>query len=167
MSIEPLSWGRGSTPQGNGLPTPSSAAPEGQQWSTSARSANLDAVRTALTSENSLGVVITGARGVGKSSLARAAVADLGPDVWSLQLRTGPSGSTTPYGCLSFLLARLPQAYMGSPTAILRGITSLIRSDAAGRPCVITLDTSATIDDMRSSPSHPIQATFRQTSTGC
>lgn len=113
-----------------------------------ARSANLDAVRTALTSENSLGVVITGARGVGKSSLARAAVADLGPDVWSLQLRSGPSGPSTPYGCLSFLLARLPQAYMGSPTAILRGITSLIRSDAAGRPCVITLDTSACIDDM-------------------
>ncbi|NUT70767.1 LuxR family transcriptional regulator [Pseudarthrobacter sp. C4D7] len=148
MSIEPLSWGRGSTPQGDGLPTPASGAYEGQQWSMPARSANLDAVRTALTSENSYGVVITGARGVGKSSLARAAVADLGPDVWSLQLRSGPSGSATPYGCLSFLLARLPQAYMGSPTAILRGITSLIRSDAAGRPCVITLDTSASIDDM-------------------
>ncbi|MGZ4661744.1 MAG: LuxR C-terminal-related transcriptional regulator [Arthrobacter sp.] len=148
MSIEPLSWGRGSTPQGDGLPTPTSGAPEGQQWSMPARSAHLDAVRTALTSENSLGVVITGPRGVGKSSLARAAVADLGPDIWSLQLRSGPSGSATPYGCLSFLLARLPQAYMGSPTAILRGITSLIRSDAAGRPCVITLDTSACIDDM-------------------
>ncbi|WP_200830514.1 helix-turn-helix transcriptional regulator [Arthrobacter sp. SLBN-122] len=148
MSIEPLSWGRGSTPQGDGLPTSTSAATEGQQWSMPARSANLDAVRTALTSEDSLGAVITGARGVGKSSLARAAVADLGPDVWSLQLRSGPSGSNTPYGCLSFLLARLPQAYMGSPTAILRGITSLIRSDAAGRPCVITLDTSACIDDM-------------------
>ncbi|WP_457949112.1 LuxR C-terminal-related transcriptional regulator [Pseudarthrobacter sp. alpha12b] len=148
MSIEPLSWGRGSMPQGDGLPTPTSGAPEGQQWSMPARSANLDAVRTALTSENSLGVVITGAKGVGKSSLARAAVADLGPDIWSLQLRNVPSGSTTPYGCLSFLLARLPQAYMGSPTAILRGITSLIRSDAAGRPCVITLDTSASIDDM-------------------
>jgi DNA-binding NarL/FixJ family response regulator len=37
---------------------------------------------------------------------------------------------------------------MGSPTAILRGITSLIRSDAAGRQCVITLDTAGTIDDM-------------------
>ena len=45
-----------------------------------------------------------------------------------------PCRSKTPYGCLAFLLARLPQAYMGSPTAILRGITSLIRSDAAGRP---------------------------------
>ncbi|MDF2051261.1 MULTISPECIES: LuxR C-terminal-related transcriptional regulator [unclassified Arthrobacter] len=147
MSIEPLSWGRGSTPQDVGLRTPGSGAP-GQQWSAPARSANLETVRTALTTENSLGVVITGGRGVGKSSLARAAVADLGPEVWSLQLRSGPTGSTTPYGCLSFLLARLPQAYMGSPTAILRGITSLIRSDAAGRPCVITLDTSGSIDDM-------------------
>jgi hypothetical protein len=113
-----------------------------------ARSANLEAVRTALVSEDSLGVVITGGRGVGKSSLARAAVSDLGADVWSLQLRSGPAGANTPYGCLSFLLARLPQAYMGSPTAILRGITSLIRSDAAGRSCVITLDTSGSIDDM-------------------
>ncbi|WP_411375917.1 LuxR C-terminal-related transcriptional regulator [Arthrobacter sp. MPF02] len=147
MSIEPLSWGRGSTPHDVGLRPQSSATP-GQHWSAPARSAHLETVRTALTSENSLGAVITGGRGVGKSSLARAAVADLGPDVWSLQLRTGPAGASTPYGCLSFLLARLPQAYMGSPTAILRGITSLIRSDAAGRPCVITLDTSSSIDDM-------------------
>ncbi|TLM84799.1 helix-turn-helix transcriptional regulator [Pseudarthrobacter sp. NamE2] len=147
MSIEPLSWGRGSTPHDDGL-RPQSSATRGQHWSAPARSAHLETVRTALTSENSLGAVITGGRGVGKSSLARAAVADLGPDVWSLQLRTGPAGANTPYGCLSFLLARLPQAYMGSPTAILRGITSLIRSDAAGRPCVITLDTSSSIDDM-------------------
>lgn len=147
MSIEPLSWGRGSAPHDVGLRTHSAGTP-GPQWSAPARSANLEAVQTALTSENSLGVVITGGRGVGKSSLARAAVTDLGPEVWSLQLRSGAGGSTTPYGCLSFLLARLPQAYMGSPTAILRGITSLIRSDAAGRPCVITLDTSGSIDDM-------------------
>ena len=148
MSIEPLSWGRGATPQGAGLQTEPSGTPGGQRWSAPARSANLEAVRAALTTEDSLGVVITGGRGVGKSSLARAAVADLGPDAWSLQLRSGPAGANTPYGCLSFLLARLPQAYMGSPTAILRGITSLIRSDAAGRPCVLTLDTSGTIDDM-------------------
>ncbi|MFJ5977431.1 LuxR C-terminal-related transcriptional regulator [Pseudarthrobacter oxydans] len=148
MSIEPLSWGRGSTPHDVGLTRDASGKREGQLWSAPARGANLEAVRTALTSADSLGVVITGGRGVGKSSLARAAVMDLGPDVWSLQLRSAPAGSTTPYGCLSFLLARLPQAYMGSPTAILRGITSLIRSDAAGRPCVITLDTSGSIDEM-------------------
>ncbi|MGF9647530.1 LuxR C-terminal-related transcriptional regulator [Pseudarthrobacter oxydans] len=148
MSIEPLSWGRGATSHDVGLHTENSGAPGAQQWSAPARGANLEAVRTALVSEDSLGVVITGGRGVGKSSLARAAVSDLGPDVWSLQLRSGPAGANTPYGCLSFLLARLPQAYMGSPTAILRGITSLIRSDAAGRRCIITLDTSGSIDDM-------------------
>jgi DNA-binding NarL/FixJ family response regulator len=147
MSIEPLSWGRGSTLNDVELHTDTAAFSE-QQWSVPARSANLEAVRAALTSKDSLGVIITGGRGVGKSSLARTAVADLGPDVWALQLRSGHPSSKTPYGCLAFLLARLPQAYMGSPTAILRGITSLIKSDAAGRPCVITLDTAGSIDDM-------------------
>ncbi|HEY9357336.1 MAG TPA: LuxR C-terminal-related transcriptional regulator [Arthrobacter sp.] len=148
MSIEPLSWGRGSTLSDVELNTDTAVQSEHQRWSVPARSANLEAVRTALTSKDSLGVIITGGRGVGKSSLARTAVSELGPDVWALQLRSGHPASKTPYGCLSFLLARLPQAYMGSPTAILRGITSLIRSDAAGRPCVITLDTAGSIDDM-------------------
>lgn len=148
MSNEPLSWGRGSASHSVALRTRASSAPEVPHWSAPARSANLEAVRAALTREGSLGAVITGPRGVGKSSLARAAVADLGQDAWPLQLRCGPAGAATPYGCLSFLLARLPQAYMGSPTAILRGITSLIRSDAGGRQCVVTLDTCGAIDDM-------------------
>lgn len=148
MSIEPLSWGRGSSLNDVGLRTDTAGISEPQRWSVPARSANLESVRTALTSTGSLGVVITGGRGVGKSSLARTAVSELGPDVWTLQLRSGPTSARTPYSCLAFLLARLPQAYMGSPTAILRGITSLIRSDAAGRQCVITLDTAGSIDDM-------------------
>jgi DNA-binding CsgD family transcriptional regulator len=148
MSIEPLSWGRGSQLNEPELRTDTAGTSEAQRWSAPARSANLEAVRTALTSIDSLGVVITGGRGVGKSSLARTAVSELGPDVWTLQLRCGTTTGDTPYGCLAFLLARLPQAYMGSPTAILRGITSLIRSDAAGRQCVITLDTAGRIDDM-------------------
>ena len=148
MSIEPLSWGRGSTLNAVEPNTDTTGTSELQRWSVPARSANLEAVRAALTAKDSLGVVITGARGVGKSSLARTAVSELGPDIWSLQLRSGPAAAKTPYGCLAFLLARLPQAYMGSPTAILRGITSLIKSDAAGRQCVITLDTSGSIDDM-------------------
>lgn len=148
MSIEPLSWERGSQFKDPELRTETAGMSEAQRWSAPARSANLEAVRTALTSVDSLGVVITGGRGVGKSSLARTAVSELGPDVWTLQLRSGTTAGDTPYGCLAFLLARLPQAYMGSPTAILRGITSLIRSDAAGRQCVITLDTAGSIDDM-------------------
>jgi DNA-binding NarL/FixJ family response regulator len=148
MSIEPLSWRRGSALNDVEPHTDTAGTSELQGWSAPARSANLEAVRTALTSKDSLGVVITGGRGVGKSSLARTAVSELGPEVWTLQLRSATTAAKTPYGCLAFLLARLPQAYMGSPTAILRGITSLIKSDAAGRSCVITLDTAGSIDDM-------------------
>jgi DNA-binding NarL/FixJ family response regulator len=148
MSIEPLSWERGSAASAPAEPRTLTGAQDQHRWSVPARSADLGHIRTALTQPDSLGVVITGGRGVGKSSLARAAVADLGPGVWSLQLRNTMPGAKTPYGCLAFLLARLPQAAMGSPTAILQGITSLIRSDAAGRECIITLDTTGSIDDM-------------------
>ena len=148
MSNEPLSWGRGSTAGVLAGPGASAGGTDLQRWSVPARSADLESIRNALTDPGSLGVVITGARGVGKSSLARTAVADLGPDVWALQLRSPLAGSQTSYGCLAFLLARLPQSAMGSPTAILQGITSLIKSDAGGRECIITLDTTGMIDDM-------------------
>ncbi|MDR6557086.1 DNA-binding CsgD family transcriptional regulator [Arthrobacter pascens] len=148
MSNEPLSWGRGSTAGVLAGPGASAGGTDLQRWSVPARSADLESIRNALTDSDSLGVVITGARGVGKSSLARTAVADLGPDVWALQLRSPLAGSQTSYGCLAFLLARLPQSAMGSPTAILQGITSLIKSDAGGRECIITLDTTGMIDDM-------------------
>lgn len=95
-----------------------------------------------------MGVVITGDRGVGKTQVGRAAVAGFGPDVYTLQLRSSGPGSATPYGCLAFTLARLPQSSLGSPTAILHGITSLIRDDAAGRKCVILLDNAGALDEL-------------------
>ncbi|WP_261375297.1 helix-turn-helix transcriptional regulator [Arthrobacter sp. KBS0702] len=94
-----------------------------------------------------MGVVITGDRGVGKSLVGRSALAGFGPDVYTLQLRTSGPGAATPYGCLSFTLARLPQSSLGSPTAILHGITSLIRNDAAGRKCVILVDNAGSLDE--------------------
>ncbi|WP_426998652.1 LuxR C-terminal-related transcriptional regulator [Pseudarthrobacter sp. N5] len=148
MSTEPLSWGRGSTGSTLAAPADSSVNAGHHQWTLPARSADVETIRAALTEPESLGVVVTGARGVGKSSLARTVVDELGPRVFGLQLRNTMTGSKTPYGCLAFLLARLPQSAMGSPTAILHGITSLIRSDAAGRECVITLDSNGALDDM-------------------
>ena len=69
--------------------------------------------------------------------------------------RLGASAAQPPDRLTNLLrLPRLPARHgfrsrrMGSPTAILQGITSLIRSDAAGRDCVITLDTTGQIDDM-------------------
>lgn len=148
MSIEPLNWGRGSSGSALAEPSGFTGRDEHQRWSLPARSADLAHIRSALTDPDSLGVVITGARGVGKSSLARTALMELGPETFTLQLRNTLAGSKTPYGCLAFLLARLPQTAMGSPTSILQGITSLIRTDAAGRECVITLDSTGSLDDM-------------------
>ena len=95
-----------------------------------------------------MGVVITGDRGVGKTQVGRTALAGFGPDVYTIQLRSSGPGSATPYGCLAFTLARLPQSSLGSPTAILHGITSLIRDDAAGRQCVILLDNAGALDEL-------------------
>ncbi len=147
MSRDSLGWGNVSI----------TLAPAGDQhaagpvsrhaWSGLARGADAERVRNALTAPDSMGVVITGDRGVGKSLVGRSALAGFGPDVYPLQLRTSGPGSATPYGCLAFTLARLPQSSLGSPTAILHGITSLIRNDAAGRKCVILLDNAGALDE--------------------
>jgi len=116
-------------------------------WTRLARGDYADRVRAALAAPGSLGVVITGDRGTGKSLVGRGALAGFGADVHTLQLRTSGTDTATPYGCLAFTLARLPQSALGSPTAILHGITSLIRDDAAGRNCVILLDNAGPLDE--------------------
>lgn len=78
-------------------------------WSGLARGADADRVVRALTAPEGMGVVITGDRGVGKSLVGRSAIAAFGADVYTLQLRSPGNGTATPYGCLSFTLARLPQ----------------------------------------------------------
>ncbi|HET6269862.1 MAG TPA: LuxR C-terminal-related transcriptional regulator [Arthrobacter sp.] len=118
------------------------------RWSGLARNADAERVRNELLAPGRMGVVITGDRGVGKSLVGRTALAGLDSDVYTLQLRSSGPGAATPYGCLAFTLARLPQSSLGSPTAILHGITSLIRNDAAGRTCVILLDNAGALDEL-------------------
>ncbi|MEO6428875.1 MAG: LuxR C-terminal-related transcriptional regulator [Arthrobacter oryzae] len=113
-----------------------------------ARNADAEKVRVELLTDGRMGIVITGERGVGKTLVGRTALAGFGPDVHTIQLRSSGPGTGTPYGCLAFTLARLPQSALGSPTAILHGITSLIRDDAAGRECVILLDNAGDLDEL-------------------
>lgn len=147
MSRESLGWGNVSTTLAP-AEQHASGAVNRHRWSGLARAADAERVREALLADGRTGVVITGDRGVGKSLVGRTALAGFGPDVFTLQLRSAGPGSTTPYGCLAFTLARLPQSSLGSPTAILHGITSLIRNDAAGRPCVILLDNAGSLDEL-------------------
>ncbi|MGP4032530.1 LuxR C-terminal-related transcriptional regulator [Pseudarthrobacter sp. 1C304] len=148
MSRESLGWGNGSTTLAPGIEDPAAGPLDRHRWSGLARHADADRVRSALLAEDRMGVVITGDRGVGKTQVGRAAIAGFGPDVYTLQLRSSGPGSATPYGCLAFTLARLPQSSLGSPTAILHGLTSLIRDDAAGRKCVILLDNAGALDEL-------------------
>ncbi len=147
MSRDSLGWGNVSTTLAPA--EEHTAGPVNRHgWSGLARAADAERVREALLAEGRTGVVITGDRGVGKSLVGRTALAGFGPEFYTLQLRSPGPGSATPYGCLGFTLARLPQSSLGSPTAILHGITSLIRDDAAGRPCVILLDNAGALDEL-------------------
>ncbi|WP_160667068.1 helix-turn-helix transcriptional regulator [Pseudarthrobacter sp. ATCC 49987] len=148
MSRESLGWGNVSTTLAPAEEEPVTGPLDRHRWSGLARNADADRVRSALLAEDRMGVVITGDRGVGKTQVGRTVIAGFGPDVYTLQLRSSGPGSATPYGCLAFTLARLPQSSLGSPTAILHGITSLIRDDAAGRKCVILLDNAGALDEL-------------------
>ncbi|BCW35319.1 transcriptional regulator [Arthrobacter sp. StoSoilA2] len=119
-----------------------------QTWSLLARSQDLSRATKHLESPESYGVVLTGERGIGKSGLARAVVSSLGPKIHSLQLRNTVANGQTPYGCLGFLLARLPSEAVSSPTGILHAITSLIRKEAAGRETVFIVDNAGGMDPM-------------------
>ncbi|MET4094481.1 helix-turn-helix transcriptional regulator [Arthrobacter sp. UYCu712] len=147
MSRDSLGWGNVSTTLAPA--EEHTAGPVNRhRWSGLARSADADRVREALLADGRTGVVVTGGRGVGKTLVGRTALAGFGPEFYTLQLRSPGAGAATPYGCLGFTLARLPQSSLGSPTAILHGITSLIRDDAAGRPCVILLDNAGALDEL-------------------
>ncbi|MFE4198232.1 LuxR C-terminal-related transcriptional regulator [Paenarthrobacter sp. NPDC056912] len=119
-----------------------------QTWSLLARSHDLSKAGKHLESPDSYGVVLTGERGIGKSGLARAVVSSLGPKVHSLQLRNTVASGQTPYGCLGFLLARLPSDAVSSPTGILHAVTTLIRTEAAGRDTVFIVDNAGGMDPM-------------------
>ncbi|MFF2030192.1 LuxR C-terminal-related transcriptional regulator [Arthrobacter sp. NPDC058192] len=148
MSRDSLGWGNVSTTLAPAAEEHAAGAVAKHGWSGLARNADAERVRTELLAQDRMGVVITGDRGVGKTLVGRTALAGFGPEVHTIQLRSTGPGAATPYGCLAFTLARLPQSSLGSPTAILHGITSLIRDDAAGRQCVILLDNAGALDEL-------------------
>ncbi len=148
MSRESLRWGNASTTLEPVEEERADGIVNMHRWSGVARNADAEKVRDELLADGRMGIVITGERGVGKTLVGRTALAGFGPDVHTVQLRSSGPGTGTPYGCLAFTIARLPQSALGSPTAILHGITSLIRDDAAGRECVILLDNAGDVDEL-------------------
>ncbi len=118
------------------------------QWARSVRSDELRAAREALSSAQSYGIVVTGARDIGKGAFQTALVRSLAPDLYAQTLRSTMGGTETPYGALAPFLARLPDDALENPAATMRGIMELLSADAAGRPAVIALETPGGLDEL-------------------
>jgi DNA-binding CsgD family transcriptional regulator len=118
------------------------------QWARSVRREELKAAREALASSQSYGIVITGARDIGKGAFQTALVRSLAPDMYAQTLRSTIVGTETPYGALAPFLARLPDEALENPASTMRGIMELLTADAAGRPAVIALETPGGLDEL-------------------
>jgi DNA-binding CsgD family transcriptional regulator len=117
------------------------------RWAMLVRQDELEAANHALRDPDSLGTVVTGPPGVGKSFLASAVLSALGSDAYPLRLRTSTTGHSSEYACIGALLARLPKGTSSSPTGLLLAVERMLREDAAGRPVVLVLEFTGTLDE--------------------
>lgn len=118
------------------------------RWSSVVRQDVVDAVAERLRSDAVEGVVVSGATGTGKTTLARAVERRLGRGTYTLHLYGKQTSSAVPFGQLDFLLARLEPETMTSPGAVVGAISELIRSDAGGKPTLLVVDDLPAMDNM-------------------
>ena len=150
------------------------------RWSVLARPAETEAARAALTAAGSLGIVITGPPGVGKSFLASGIAGTLGPGAHTVHIRSTEAASRADYGSLGFLLARLPAGATDSRPGLLLAAADILRRDAQGRPVVLLIELAAPLDEASAGVvlhlllSHTAcaivvaqRAAFRRTCSGC
>lgn len=123
-------------------------AAERRAWSTYVRQAEIDRTVSAIKAAGTLGALVSGPWGVGKTALARAVEAALSPATHVERLFGSPSETLVTYEPLTMLMARLPATSLESPSSIIRAIDELIRADARGREVLLIVDDLPGLDTM-------------------
>lgn len=116
------------------------------KWAMLVRQTEVSRAAAALKAPASLGAVVTGPPGVGKSFLASAVLSELGPAVFPLRIRTA-SSAATPYASLGPLIARVPQDVSSSPTKLLVAVERMLSTDARGLPAVLVVEFGGPMDE--------------------
>ncbi|MBE2318203.1 AAA family ATPase [Solirubrobacter sp. CPCC 204708] len=123
---------------------PDSTAPP-QSWPFVAREAELEHIARARTLERARGVTVHAGAGVGKSRLAREALAAADLDgALTIWVQATRSAATLPLGAFAPVLPS--EVRSDDRLALLRGATEALRAHSAGRPLVLGVDDAHLLD---------------------
>jgi hypothetical protein len=124
-------------------------------WPLTGRAAELDAIAAAMSSDDARGVVLIGAAGVGKSRLAREAVALAATRGWAIRAVAATSAvATIPFGAFAPLAPR--NLVAADRFELLRDLAAAIVSGAGGRRLLLAVDDTHLLDESSAALLHQL-----------
>jgi DNA-binding CsgD family transcriptional regulator len=140
------------------MPMPASTPPTATataDWPLTGRAAELDAIAEAMSRADARGVVLIGAAGVGKSRLAREAVALAAGRGWAIRAVAATSAAATiPFGAFAPLAPR--NLIAADRFQLLRDLAAAIISGAGGRRLLLVVDDAHLLDDSSAALLHQL-----------
>ena len=115
-------------------------------WPLVGRGVELSHVLGTLRADPPRSVIVAGALGVGKTRLAREAVAELEAD-FVIEWLSGTPASTIPFGALAHLLPDGPVTSPQDRLRLLRGVMAALEERASGRQLVVVVDDAHWLDE--------------------
>lgn len=106
-------------------------------WPLVGRSAETDRVKAALLHATSSGVLIVGAAGQGKTTVARHSVNSLSGTSEILYIRGSSVGAGMPYGALTVLLVDLDESAANQPLLLFTALQAMFGRMPGGSPIVV------------------------------
>jgi DNA-binding CsgD family transcriptional regulator len=115
-------------------------------WPLVGRAEELDLVLEVLRGESFSGVVIAGDMGVGKTRLAREAVAALEGELVVHWAAATPAAASIPFGALASLLPDVEVSSADDRLRLLQKVASALAERAAGQPVLLVVDDAHWLD---------------------